>query len=67
MLFDKSEWPAIERAEQFDNEGNAIFKTLAERYRAIAFAKPQDEKLLDRLKVPSADGCASNELDSIRI
>jgi radical SAM superfamily enzyme YgiQ (UPF0313 family) len=67
VLFDKSEWPEIERAEKFDDEGNAIFKRLAERYRAIVFSKTQDEKLQERLKVPSAAGCASNELDSIRI
>jgi len=65
--FDKSLWPEIKRAELEDEEGSAIFKHLSERYRKEAFAVDQDEKMKNFQKVSGSIGCASNELDSIRV
>ena len=65
--FDKSLWPEIKRAELEDEEGSTIFKHLSERYRKEAFAVDQDEKMKNFQKVSGSIGCASNELDSIRV
>ena len=65
--FDKSIWPEIERAEQFDKEGNEIFKSLSEIYKNEAFSVDQDEKMKTYQKVSGSIGCESNELDSFRI
>jgi len=65
--FDKSFWPEIERSEQFDKEGNEIFKSLSQKYQNEAFSVDQDEKMKTYQKVSGSIGCESNELDSFRI
>ena len=65
--FDKSIWPEIERAEQFDKEGNKIFKSLSEIYKSEAFSADQDEKMKTYQKVSGSIGCESNEMDSFRV
>ena len=67
VYFSKSFWPDIERAEINDEEGNRIFHRLSEKYHNEAFSHNQDEKMAQTKKVTGSIGCASNDLDSIRI
>lgn len=67
VYFDKSLWPDIKRAEIEDEEGLKIFNELSEIYKKEAFTLDQDEKMKQSKKVTGSIGCASNELDSIRI
>ncbi len=67
VYFDKALWPDIKRAEAEDGEGLKIFNELSEIYQKEAFAFDQDEKMKQSKKVTGSIGCASNEMDSIRI
>ena len=65
--FDKSEWPTIRRAEEPDEEGQLLFKQLLARYQQEAFSMDQIQKMERFQIVKGSVGCASNDLDSIRI
>lgn len=65
--FDKSIWPDIKRAELNDKEGNEIFKKLSAQYQKEAFSVDQYEKMQQYSEVKGSVGCASNELDTIRV
>lgn len=65
--FDKSIWPEINRAEQNDETGNEIFKKLSTKYQKEAFSVDQYEKMQEYSIVKGSVGCASNEMDSIRV
>ena len=65
--FDKSLWPDIRRAEQDDEYGNEMFQQLSARYQQEAFSVDQNKKMEQYLMVKGSVGCASNEMDSLRI
>ena len=67
--FEKSLWPIIKQAEQFDKKGNEIFYSLSERYQKEAFKYNQDEKMEEYQKQKAAGSvsCTSDPMDSIRI
>ena len=46
VTMDESYYPDIQRAEKFDNEGNAIFDKLSERYYIDKYGTSEAERML---------------------